>query len=362
MNPKLNSSVSVVKLSETVLEFFKSNTRQQVRIRVEDDSILSLLESLDGEKSVEQLAEEQKVSLDELNVLFDFLRGKGILDNIDPKEDFSNYSEYRRVIHFLADYSSSHQQLLRMWQHIRNATVLVVGLGAVGAWVACNLVQSGIGKLILMDADTVDVSNLHRQYGYSKSDVGNYKVDALERRLQEYGGRTEIVKAHTFLAEYTLSRFDEERLDLVINCADKPNVDTTSLWIGEYCMKHSIPHIIGGGYNMHLSLIGQTVLPGETACVKCFQKKLEEENRIDPARVKKLSIRNRKVGSFGPMCSLIASMIGMEAIKVLSGCTSPANINRRGEFDIFTMEVKYKPYEKREDCEWCGKNGKYYRT
>lgn len=362
MNPKLNSSVSVVKLSETILEFFKSNTRQQVRIRVEDGSILSLLESLDGGKSAEQLAEEQKVSLDELNVLLDFLRGKGILDNVDPKEDFSNYSEYRRVIHFLADYSTSHQQLLQMWQHIRNATVLVVGLGAVGTWVACNLVQSGIGKLILMDADTVDVSNLHRQYGYSESDVGNYKVDALERRLQEYGGQTKIIKAHTFLAEHTLSRFDGERLDLVINCADKPNVDTTSLWIGEYCMKHSIPHIIGGGYNMHLSLIGQTVLPGETACVKCFQKKLEEENRIDPARVKKLSIRNRKVGSFGPMCSLIASMIGMEAIKVLSGCTSPANINRRGEFDIFTMEVKYKPYEKREDCEWCGKNGKYYRT
>ena len=43
MNPKLNSSVSVVKLSENVIEFFKTNTRQQIRIKVYDDTIMNLI-------------------------------------------------------------------------------------------------------------------------------------------------------------------------------------------------------------------------------------------------------------------------------------------------------------------------------
>jgi molybdopterin/thiamine biosynthesis adenylyltransferase len=89
-------------------------------------------------------------------------------------------------------------------------------------------------------------------------------------------------------------------------------------------------------------------------------KRNEEENKIDPSRVKKLMIRNRKVGSFGPMCAIIANFVGMEAIKVLTGCTFPANANRRGEFDIYTMDIKYNVYKRVSDCKWCGENGKYH--
>lgn len=360
--PKLNPSVSVVRLSDSILEFFKSNTRQQLRIRVKDDSILSLVCGLDGKRTVEQIAEQEELDPVELNTLLDYLRSKGVLDNVDPKTDFPGYDRYRRVIHFLSEYSRSHSHLVEMWRNIRGAAVLIVGLGAVGTWVACNLAQSGVGTLILMDADVVDPTNLHRQYGYREADVGKYKIDVLAQRLREYSDDLKIQKSCAFLTEDALRQFDKTEIDLIINCADKPTVDATSLWIGEYCMQRKIPHIIGGGYNMHLSLIGQTVLPGKTACVKCFQKQLEEENSIDPSVVKKLAIKNRKVGSFAPMCSLIASMVGMEAIKVLSRHIPPSNIDRRGEFDIYTMDIRYKPFEKRSDCEWCGDNGKYCRS
>ena len=359
MNPKLNSTVSVVKLNDQILEFFKTNTRQQVRIKVEDDSILQLVTSLDGKKSVSQISSEQNIDPNELQHLLDFLRRKGILDNVEPKSDFFNYKKFRRVIHFLSEYSISHEHLLQMWNNIRSSTVLIIGLGAVGTWVACNLAESGVGRLILMDGDKIDITNLHRQYGFRESDIGKYKIDVLAQRLLDYSKDICVVKIPKFLECNTLENLEVGNIDLVINCADKPNVDTTSLWVGEYCMQHHIPHIIGGGYNMHLSLIGQTVLPGETACVKCFQTQLETENRIDSSLVKKLAVKNRKVGSFAPMCSLIASMIGMESIKGLTKYIKPSNINRRGEFDIFTMDIKYKTYEKRDDCEWCGKHGKY---
>jgi len=360
MKPKLNPTVSVVKISDTILEFFKTNTRQQVRIRVENDMILNLVSNLCGEKTIKELSVEYDADLDSVIQLLDFLRKKGILDNVEPHNDLECYEEFRRVIHFLGDFVENHDQLVTYWKRIRNSTVLIIGLGAVGSWVACNLVQSGVQNIILMDADVVEVSNLHRQFGYDEGMLGMRKVDALEQRLKEYNLAVNVEKMFKFLDEDVLDDFADCKIDLLINCADNPNVDTTSLWVGEFGMKHNVPHIVGGGYNLHLSLIGQTVLPGESACVKCFQKQLEEDNTIDSARVKKLTVKNRKVGSFGPMCSMIASLVGMEAIKILSGCIEPSNINRRGEFDIYNMNIKYKDFSRRRDCEWCGEKGIYY--
>lgn len=360
MNPKLNSTVSVVKISESLLEFFKTNTRQQIHIRVKDDTIMNIVNELDGSKTIDELSVKYAVKKDDLINLLTYLRKKGILDNVENIQEFRDYERFRRSIHFLAEYSTSHENLLEMWNNISEATVLVVGLGAVGSWVSANLVQSGVGNIILMDADIVEVTNLHRQFGYNEDDIGKKKIDVLEKRLQQYNPSLKVIKSESYLDETSLHKFDNIKIDLIINCADKPNVDTTSLWIGQYAMSRNIPHIIGGGYNLHLSLIGQTVIPSRTACVNCFRKKLEEENKIDSKKVKKLAVKNRKVGSFGPMCSMIASMVGMEAIKILSKQIVPANINRRGEFNIYTMELQYKTYERRKDCEWCGENGKYY--
>ena len=360
MMPKLNSTVSVVKINDIILEFFKSNTRQQVRIKVDDDSIMKIVCGLDGLKTIEEIAGENDVSVDELKLLLNFLRSKGILDNVSPKNDFDEYDKFRRVIHFLEDFSGSHEHLLRLWGNIQSAQVMIVGLGAVGSWVTANLAQSGVLNFILLDPDTVEMSNLHRQFGYVESDIGRRKVDALADRLQDYNHDIKVTKVCEMLDANILKEFDDEHINLIINCADQPNVDTTSLWIGEYSMRRGIPHIVGGGYNLHLSLIGQSVIPGSSACVKCFQNQLEEENKIDTQRVRKLAVRNRKVGSFGPMCSIIASMVGMEAIKILSKEITPANLNRRGEFDIYSMDVTYKTFVRREDCEWCGKEGQYY--
>ena len=362
MNPKLSSTVSVVRINDSILEFFLTNIRQQVRIKVEDDTILSIVTSLDGQRSVEEIAGEYDVNVGELTDLLNYLRSKGILDNVDPKRDFPSYDRFRRVIHFLAEYSHSHEHLIKMWERIQGSCVLIIGLGAVGTWVAANLVQSGVKKIVLMDKDVVEASNLHRQFGYTEKDIGRKKADVLEERIHSYASDVQVIKEYRYLDAHTLHVFDGVHIDLIINCADKPTVDETSLWVGEYAMARGIPHIVGGGYNLHLSLIGQTILPGQTACVKCFKRTLEEENTIDPTRVKKLSVKNRKIGSFGPMCSMIASMVGMEALKVLSGDITPSNINRRGEFDIYSMDIKYKTYGRRDDCEWCGKSGKYYRS
>lgn len=358
MNPRLSPSVSVVPLGDGVVEFFKTNTRHQVRLRTPDDTILRIVNGLDGTRSTDEIAAEHGATAQSVASLLSYLERNGILDNVEPSSDLDAYEVFRRPISFLQDFSTSHEHLVRMWCALRSARVVVVGLGAVGSWVACCLVQTGVRRLVLVDPDVVELSNLHRQLGYRTADVGRPKVDALADALGKYRPDLEIERCPVELGEGSLERIEGD-VGLVINCADKPTVDQTSKWVGEYCMPRGIPHIVGGGYNLHLSLIGQTVIPGRTACVRCFERQLERDNEIDPARVKKLQVPNRKVGSLGPLCALNASMVAMEAVKVLTGCAEPANANRRGEFDVTTMDVSYTAYERLDDCDWCGEHGKY---
>ncbi len=233
-------------LGDRFLEFFKTNTHQSVRIAMHSPKILDIVNSLDGHRTLEQLIQEHGVSTESLQRLLCFLEKNAILDHVEPHEDFECYADFRRVIHFLADFSMSHAHLLEMWRNIRQSKILLIGLGAVGSLVACNLVQSGVERLVLMDGDVVGMSNLHRQFGYTENQLGRLKSDALEEKLHSYNPHVEIIKINKFLEESTLYTL-QYKVDLVINCADQPNVDTTSLWVGKYCMDYAIPHIIGEG-------------------------------------------------------------------------------------------------------------------
>ena len=358
MNPKLSSSVSVVPLGHDRIEFFKTNTRQSVVVSCQDERLLDVLDLCDGSNSVLDISNETQVDAESIEKLLAFLRTRGLLDNAMDANLFDEYNKYRRVISLLNDFSQGEAHLLEMWNNVRSSKVVIVGIGAVGSWVAVNLAQSGIRNFVLIDPDVVEMSNIHRQFGYYEEDVGRYKVDVITERLKAIDDRMVVDGYKLPLNEGTLESMNLSGIDLIVNCADKPNVDTTSKWIGEYCFNRNIPHIIGGGYNLHTSLIGQTIIPGKSACIRCFEKSLAEENHIDVSTIRKLERPNRKIGSFGPMCALVASMTSMEALKVVTKHIAPANHNRRGQFDVITMRLEYKPYERRQDCELCGRGYK----
>lgn len=306
---------------------------------------------MDGLTSAEELGEKVGVDVttSEFANLISYLKSKAIISNDQLVVNREDYPKYRRIIHFIEDYSVSDESLLEMWNNIRNATVVIIGLGAVGTWAAAVLAQSGVKNFILIDNDNVDITNIHRQFGYTEQDIGKKKTSVLADRLKQFDSQVQIKEVNAFLDDSTLELLDEN-VDLIINCADKPTVDQTSEWVGRYCMRRSFPHIVGGEYNLHISLVGQTIIPHKTACYNCFDIQLKKINDIEGTNIKRLNTKNRKIGSFGPMCSIVASFIGMEAIKVLSKHITPDNINRRGNFDIYDMALEYKQFEKIPDC------------
>lgn len=359
--PKIRSSVSSVVHEKNVIEFFLTNTRRQVTMRVPNENIINLILSLDGMSDINEICQEYNLdSLAKENMikLLNFLERKNVIIDADKEWNKDDYTGFRRVLNFIEDYVSINDEKVKVWNTIRSSHVVIVGLGAVGTWVTFQLAQSGVKSFTLIDADIVEETNLHRQLSFGFNDIGKNKIDIVHQNLLEIDSQISVNKVYKYIDETGIDEYVKDA-SLVINCADIPTVDQTAMWIGESCMKYRIPHIIAGGYNLHLSLIGQTIIPFRSACVKCFETKLYEINQIDTSNLRKLHIENRKIGSFGPICAISASIAAMEAIKVLSKVIKPANINRRGEFDIYSMDVKYMNITNDDNCEWCGINGKY---
>lgn len=354
---RLRSSVALVE-SPGKLEMFRTNVRESLRIKLEYENIIELLSKFDGKALAREILGGEGIDFVDGEELITFLTENHILIEVDCSYLPEVFGEKYRIINLIEDYVFSTSGVIEALEKLSTSPVLIVGLGAVGTWVATNLAQSGVANFILVDDDIVDISNLHRQDGFFQDDVGAKKVDVIERRLQKIL-KCNVIKICDRLDEGFFVRHGLD-FSLAINCADYPSVDHTTELIGEYCMQKKIPHLIGGGYNLHLSLIGQSVLPGQSACVRCFRRALEKINQADLEGVKKLNRLNRKIGSFGPVCAVSASLTSSEAFKILIGAFSRlATLNRRVEFRIRTADFAFTEIAKNDNCDWCGSSGKY---
>lgn len=96
-----------------------------------------------------------------------------------------------------------------------------------------------------------------------------------------------------------------------------PSVDYTSSIVDEACKALNLPYIIGGGYNLHLSLIGMTVIPGKTACYHCGRITLEDRQKGDLDNLKKLDRPWRNIGNLAPLAAITSSFTANEAIRLV---------------------------------------------
>ena len=103
-------------------------------------------------------------------------------------------------------------------ERFSSATVAICGLGGLGSNIAIALARAGIGKLILIDFDRVDITNLHRQQ-YKANQIGCYKTEALAENLLEIAPYTEVKAVTTKITEENFADFLKEA-DVVCEAFD----------------------------------------------------------------------------------------------------------------------------------------------
>jgi len=269
-----------------------------------------------------------------------------------------NDHPFNRVINFIADYLPTHEAI-RRFNEIQNSRVVIIGCGAIGSWVAQLLCQNGITSFTLCDPDVVKHGNLNRSL-FFYSDIGKKKIISLNEAIERINKNAKVFCVDSLMTcekdVYNALELSGGTADLVINCSDFPNVDTTSEFISKVCMERQIPHIIAGGYNLHLSLIGPTIIPGKSACFHCIRSGLEKEVPIDFTNTRKLYREKRNIGNLAPLAGISASFVVFESLRVLiaSDKMLPYMMGKRGEFNFLTSKLNFSEYPKLPDCEWCG--------
>ena len=103
---------------------------------------------------------------------------------------------------------------------IKNTTVLVVGLGGVGSYATESLTRAGIGKLIIIDNDKIDITNLNRQLMTLHSNIGEYKTDVWDSRIKDINPNCEVIKITDFLTTDNIDIISKYKIDYIVDACD----------------------------------------------------------------------------------------------------------------------------------------------
>ena len=153
-------------------------------------------------------------------------------------------------------------------EQLRGASVLVFGVGGVGSHCIEALARSGIGHLILVDNDTVSLTNINRQSIALHSTVGQYKTKVMKEKIRDIDPAIRVDTYETFVLPDNVETVFREQPDYVIDAIDTV---TAKLAVIEYAQERGIPVIssMGTGNKLHPELFEITDISKTSVCPLC---------------------------------------------------------------------------------------------
>ena len=217
-----------------------------------------------------------------------------------PKRREFSVEEYYSRQTILKEFGKKSQaKLLR-------SRVAVIGLGGLGTVSSLYLTLAGVGQLRVIDQDTVELANLHRQILYAPEDLGYPKVEVAAKRLSRMNPTVKVEPvAENFNAD------NAKKLLSGVDCAvDGLDNMRSRYLVNRSCAKWGIPYVFGAAIGVEGNL--SVFQPPETPCLECFLPD------VDDAFMEGCDVR----GVLGATAGIIGSMQAMETIKVLTGMGS----------------------------------------
>ena len=170
-------------------------------------------------------------------------------------------------------------------ENLKNANVLVVGVGGVGSFAAEFLARAGVGNLTIVDGDVVDVTNINRQLPALHSTVGISKIDVVGDRLLDVNPELNLTKVQEFLSPERAFEIVEEKYDYVLDCIDSVT-PKLNLIIGAKRKRVKIISSMGAGGKMEASKVKVADITNTVNCMfaKTIRRRLKEF-KIDKLKV-----------------------------------------------------------------------------
>lgn len=159
--------------------------------------------------------------------------------------------------------------------------ILIIGLGGVGSYAIEGLVRSGINNITIVDNDLVSITNLNRQLMTYQNNIGNYKVDEIEKRVLSINPNCKIKKINKFITLANINELFNQSYDYIIDACDTVTVKLELIRIAKR-KKIKLISCMGTG------------------------------NKMDPSKLKITDIRKT---SYDPLAKIVRKMVKDEKIK-----------------------------------------------
>jgi adenylyltransferase/sulfurtransferase len=271
---------------------------------------------------------------DEISLVPSIAGGNGKLESqIELELDNAEINRYSRHI-LMPEVGLEGQKKLKQ------ASVLLVGLGGLGSPLALYLAAAGIGRLGLVENDVVDYSNLQRQVLYSVDQVGDSKLNSAKSRLLSINPHIKIDTYETFITSENAEEICTS-YDMIIDGTD--NFATRYL-VNDICVLLGKPNIYGSIFRFDGQVSVFDAKKGP--CYRCLYPEPPPPGMVPSCA---------EGGVLGILPGIIGLIQATEAIKIALGIGDPL-IGRMLVYDALRMKFRELKLNKDPNCKICGKN------
>ncbi len=224
-------------------------------------------------------------------------------------------------------------------QRLADARVLIIGLGGLGSSSSVYLAAAGVGHLVLVDFDEVDISNLQRQIVHATKDIGRLKVDSAAEHLLELNPEIKVTKID--------HKIENEELDeqiksstVVLDCSDNFK---TRFAINDACVKYKTPLVSGAAIRFEAQVSVFDSRHENSPCYRCLYGSEAEVEQSCTAN-----------GVISPLLGIVGSIQACEAMKIIMSLGETLE-GRLLLLDVMHMEWHTAKLNKDPNCPVCSR-------
>jgi bacteriocin biosynthesis cyclodehydratase domain-containing protein len=349
--PRLKRTTERMESPDGDLYLVRSGVGEDLQIEQPDDKGRRLLAALDGKQTREQLEEE--FGQEEVGDLIAQLEELGVVEDAADEDliDDEVIARFDRQLRYFSDITAGPTPS-QCQERLESARVAVLGVGGLGGWSALALSCCGIGEMLLVDFDRVELTNLNRQVLYGEADIGQPKAEAAAERLASFNSRMRLgVLAKRLESEAEIAA-TIEGYDVVIDAIDWPAHDVEH-WVNSACFATGIPYI-SMSHSPPVARIGPFYVPGTTGCYACQEIAYRRTYPLLDLVIEQLRAKSSPAATLGPACALIGGQVALDVMHYLTGLAEPSTLGAAHVYDLRTMEKQREAVEPEASCQVCG--------
>jgi bacteriocin biosynthesis cyclodehydratase domain-containing protein len=348
--PRLKRTTQRMEAPNGDLYLLRPSAGADIHIEDPDPEGRRLLAALDGSRTEEELIEE--FGADEVGDLLAQFEELGVVEDAADDDEIPEavVERFDRQLRYFSDITTG-PTAAQCQERLAKARIAVLGIGGLGGWSALNLACTGIGELLIVDFDRVELSNLNRQVLYSENDIGRFKAEAAAERLSGFNSAMKVAARVQKLDSEAAITETIAGYDLVIDACDWPAHDIER-WINSACFAAGIPFVAMSHFPP-VARVGPLYVPGVTGCFACQEISYRRAFPLYDIAVEQQRGKGSPAATLGPACSVIGGQIGLDIMHYLTGLARPSTLGVGHMYDLRTMAVDREPVVPEASCPVC---------